>query len=102
MQPAHRFSYEILVGPIPEGMELDHLCKNRRCVNPAHLEPVTHHENLIRGNGFTGINARKTHCSRGHELSQDNILNRSRGGRECKTCHRVRMNASYHRLKAAK
>lgn len=100
MQNAHRFSYEILVGPIPEGLELDHLCKNRLCVNPTHLEPVTHKENLARGNTLGAINSKKTHCSRGHELSQENILKRSRGGRECKICHRERVLANYHKLKA--
>ena len=56
---AHRLIYEILVGPIQEGLELDHLCRVRACVNPAHLEIVTKGENLLRGNGFAGINHRK-------------------------------------------
>ena len=67
---AHRAVYEILVGPIPEGLTLDHLCRNRACVNPSHLEPVTMRENALRGIGPTAINARKTHCPKGHPFIQ--------------------------------
>ena len=62
---AHRAAYEMLVGPIPDGLQLDHLCRNRPCVNPAHLEPVTGRENVLRGTGFAAENAAKTHCVRG-------------------------------------
>lgn len=65
---AHRFSYEATLGPIPFGLTLDHLCRNRRCVNPSHLEPVTNYENWRRGNSPAAINARRTHCHRGHKL----------------------------------
>lgn len=82
---AHRVSYEKYIGPIPEGLQLDHLCRNRACVNPAHLEPVTKAENMRRGFGFSAINARKTHCLRGHELSGENLAIWS-GRRNCRTC----------------
>jgi len=65
---AHRWIYEQVVGPIPAGLDLDHLCRNRWCVNPEHQEPVTRRENLLRGDTVTARNAAKTHCSRGHLL----------------------------------
>ena len=66
----HRLVYEALVGPIPEGKFLDHLCRNRLCVNPGHLEIVTNRENVLRGVGPTAVNAQKTHCKRGHPLRE--------------------------------
>jgi hypothetical protein len=82
---AHRAFYERHVGPVPEGHDLDHLCRVRNCVNPAHLEPVTRRENLRRGTGFIAVHARKTHCPRGHEY--DAVDNR--GQRFCRQCARV-------------
>lgn len=83
---AHRFAYSLLVGPIPEGLDLDHLCRVRNCVNPAHLEPVTRAENLHRGFG-TGfqVNASKTHCAQGHPYDEANTIY-SKRGRICRTC----------------
>ena len=80
---AHRYAYEHIVGPIPEGLDLDHLCRVRRCCNPAHLEPVTRQENLRRGDK----KPRVANCRKGHPLSGDNVWVRpSDGARICKTC----------------
>jgi hypothetical protein len=88
---AHRVFYEKAIGPIPEGLVIDHLCRNRGCVNPDHLEPVTVGENNRRGFGASGINARKTHCVRGHDLTDPgNIYTPPGGGRECRACRRIR------------
>jgi hypothetical protein len=85
---AHRYMWEQLRGPIPEGMELDHLCREKRCVNPQHLEPVTHLENCRRGLG--GHNNRsKTHCAKGHEYTEANTYHDSKG-RQCRTCRAQR------------
>ena len=69
---AHRVVYEALVGPIPEGLHLDHRCRVRACVNPNHLEPVSQRENSLRGVGAAAVNARQTHCRHGHELTPEN------------------------------
>jgi hypothetical protein len=85
-QYAHRIAYEQLVGPIPDGLELDHLCRNTLCVNPDHLEPVTHAENTRRGFGPAGMAARRTHCPHGHPYDAANTYVRATGGRRCRIC----------------
>ena len=86
----HRLIWEQLVGPIPEGLELDHLCRNPPCVNPDHLEPVTHRENLLRSSGITARAAKVTACPQGHLYTPENSRLRARGRRECRTCRRLR------------
>lgn len=88
-QLVHRVAYELLVAEIPEGLTIDHLCRNRLCVNPSHLEPVTMRENTLRGEGACARNARKTHCKHGHPLTPENVYEIP-GRRVCKTCARER------------
>ena len=83
---AHRVVYEHLIGPVPSELQLDHLCRVRRCVNPSHLEPVTLRENLMRGNTPARLNADKTQCPKGHEYAGDNLVNRADGARGCRAC----------------
>ena len=93
---AHRVAYELFVGPIPKGKELDHLCRNRWCVNPSHLEPVTRRVNIIRGIGpqiLGALNGTKTHCCRGHPFDAENTRYRPSGGRTCRECERGRRRA---------
>lgn len=85
---AHRWSYEYFVGPIEKGLTLDHLCRNRGCVNPAHLQVVTMRENILRGECPPANHARKTHCKYGHPLSGKNLAVWSNGVRVCRTCRR--------------
>lgn len=94
---AHRFSYELQVGPVPHGLVLDHLCRVRHCVNPAHLEPVTQGVNLIRGDTITARNAAKTMCDHGHEYTPANTCVRRDGRRYCRACDRERQRARYAR-----
>jgi hypothetical protein len=89
---AHRLAYEIFIGPPPIGTELDHLCRNTRCVNPTHLEPVTHAENMRRGNVVESAKAWAraiTHCPDGHPYSGDNLKFRPNGARRCRECSRI-------------
>lgn len=91
---AHRHSYQNLVGAIPEGLELDHLCRVRCCCNPAHLEPVTHRENGLRGDARHNGNENriKTHCPAGHPYAGNNLYLRN-GKRHCRECGREKVRA---------
>lgn len=82
---AHRVAYELLVGPIPEGLELDHRCRNRACVNPAHLEPVPHRVNVKRG--LSG--QLKNECRKGHEYTEENTYHAPSGKRFCRACKKA-------------
>lgn len=95
-QGAHRVAYQLIVGPIPAGLQIDHLCAVRDCVNPLHLEPVTQVENLRR------IGERRTHCPHGHLYDEANTYRTpGRGGRVCRVCRRENWRRRYHERKAA-
>jgi hypothetical protein len=87
---AHRAVYELLEGPVPDGLELDHLCEITMCVRPSHLEPVTHRINILRGQSPAAKNARKTHCINGHEYTSETAYERPGGGRRCRICRNRR------------
>jgi len=87
----HKLMYELRIGKVPNGLQLDHLCRNRGCCNPAHLEPVSQRVNLIRGDGFSGKNARKDRCPNGHEYD---LVNKH-GWRDCSVCKRAKRRRHY-------
>ena len=105
VRPVHRVFYEEQVGPVPDGMVLDHLCRNRACLRPDHLEPVTPSENTMRGESFAALNARKTTCPKGHEFTPDNtyIHTNKKGmhARHCRACSAANQRA-YAARKAAR
>lgn len=98
---AHRYMWVLMRGPIPENLQIDHLCRVRNCVNPQHMELVTNVENILRGKSFSAINARKTHCPQGHPYSDENTWRgTTRFQRLCKTCVRLRVRAIRARRKS--
>ncbi len=88
---AHRISYEVAKGPIPKGLQIDHICRVRCCVNPDHLRCVTIRENVLCGIGVAAQNLAKTHCRRGHEYTPDNTFSipSNPRGRRCRECNRI-------------
>lgn len=88
---AHRLAHIAFIGPIPAGFHVDHLCRVRHCINPAHLEAVLPRTNYVRGTGFSGTNARKTHCKYGHPFDDLNTRIRPCGGRTCRECERAKL-----------
>ena len=97
---AHRLVWQLLVGEIPDGLTLDHLCRVRLCVNPDHLEAVPLAENKKRGASQNAVNARKTHCKRGHPFSPENTIIRP-GRRECRSCHYADNRSRYRSKRGA-
>lgn len=100
MAYAHRWAFEAKCGPVANGLQLDHLCRVRNCVRPAHLEPVPQKVNVLRGVGWGAENARKDECNHGHPLSGDNLRIDRRGHRVCRACA-ARRNQEYRRRQAA-
>jgi hypothetical protein len=97
---AHRWAYERSIGPIPDSLELDHLCRKPTCVNPTHLEPVTHRINTLRGESPPARFARRDSCSKGHGFTAENTFTRADNSRGCRTCDRERSRRSHLKRKA--
>jgi hypothetical protein len=95
---AHRLSFEMSKGMIPVGLVLDHICNNKKCVNPEHLRAVTNWENIKRSNAICSVNARVTHCPKGHPYDDVNTYHLPKGGRGCKAC-RLQVRIKNRRMK---
>ena len=95
---AHRVAYEFRHGPVPAGLQIDHLCRNRACVNPDHMEVVTNRVNGLRGISQAAFNAKKTHCMRGHEFNDINTYRDREGNRGCRPCRTARNAARTRRV----
>ena len=95
---SHRLSWELANGPVPEGLVVDHLCSNRACVAPDHLRVITQRENIMAGRHSID---NRSHCNQGHPFTEENIMVRKNGWRECAECNRVRARATYAKKKAS-
>lgn len=91
---AHRWAWQIVNGPVPDGLVIDHICRNRRCVLPSHLRAITQQENVMAG--LHNIDNR-SHCNQGHPFTKENIMVRKNGRRECAECNRVRARQNYYK-----
>jgi len=94
---SHRLSFAIHKGELIEGLTLDHLCRNRACCNPEHLEQVTSKVNILRGESVSAKNAKKTHCPQGHEYDEQNTYVSPTNGRSCRKCFAISHYKSYHK-----
>jgi hypothetical protein len=94
--PAHRWAYQHFVGPIHREFVCDHLCRNKLCVNPGHIEPVPNAVNILRG---SSPNRERIYCGKGHEFTEENTYRTVKGHRQCRTCHRQQVLAAYYRKK---